>query len=148
MPFIIMWKNHVPASQTDSTTVIAAMDLFPSLCQILNINPPEKLDGKDKSEALLGNPVDVIQPIMWEYSSNPGGSIKPGNAAYISPNLAIREGDWKLLINTDSTGAQLYNLRTDPGERTNLVDPEAQKAEMLAREVLTWRRSMPVAIPD
>ena len=110
MPFIIMWKNHIPSSQIDSTTVMAAMDLFPSLCSVLNIDYPDNLDGTDKSAALLGNPVTGTQPIMWEYSSNPGGSIKPGNDEFISPNLAIREGDWKLLINADSTGAQLYNL--------------------------------------
>ena len=148
MPFIIMWKNHIPSSQTNSTTVMAAMDLFPSLCSVLNIDYPDNLDGTDKSTALLGNPVNGTQPIMWEYSSNPGGSIKPGNDEFISPNLAIREGDWKLLINADSTGAQLYNLKTDPGEKNNLVDKETLKAKMLAKKVISWRRSMPVSIPE
>ena len=148
MPFIIMWKDHIPTSRTDSTTVMAAMDLFPSLCSVLNIDYPGNLDGTDKSAALLGDPIEVKQPIMWEYSSNPGGSIKPGNKEFISPNLAIREGDWKLLINADSTGAQLYNLRTDPGEKNNLVDQEKTIAEKLAKQIISWRRSMPVSIPE
>lgn len=147
MPFIIQWEGHIPASATDSTTVMAAMDLFPSLCSILGIEYPENLDGTDKSEALLGTPVDVTQPLMWEYSSNPGGSIQPGNLAFRSPNLAIREGDWKLLINADSTDIMLYNLKNDPGEKLNLADQHAELVREMAAKVLSWRRTMPVDIP-
>jgi arylsulfatase A-like enzyme len=85
---------------------------------------------------------------MWEYSSNPGGSIQPANSAFRSPNLAIREGDWKLLINADSTGAQLYNLKNDPGERNNLIKENKSVAENLAKKVIGWRKSMPVEIPQ
>lgn len=148
MPFIIQWKGHTPAAATDSTTVLAAMDLFPSLCSLLGIKYPEKLDGTDKSEALIGTPVKVTQPLMWEYASNPGGSILPGNEDFISPNLAIREGDWKLLINADSTGAQLYNLKNDPSERNNLIKENKSVAENLAKKVIGWRKSMPVEIPQ
>lgn len=148
MPFIIRWEGHIPAAATDSTTVLAAMDLFPSLCSLLGIKYPENLDGTDKSEALLGNPVKVTQPLMWEYASNPGGSILPGNRDFISPNLAIREGDWKLLINADSTGAQLYNLKNDPGETNNIVGENKSVAENLAKKVIGWRKSMPVEIPQ
>lgn len=148
VPFIIQWKGHIPAFETDSTTIITAMDLFPSLCSILNIEYPDILDGTDKSAALLGKPIDVKDPVMWEYSSNPGGSIQPGNKEYISPNLAIREGDWKLLINTDSTNAQLFNLKNDPGEKNNLIDQNLPVAEKLAEKIISWRKSMPVAIPE
>jgi len=148
MPFIIQWRGRITASQTDSTTLISAMDLFPSLCSILGITYPENLDGTDKSTALLGTPVDVTQPLMWEYSSNPGGSIQPGNSAFRSPNLAIREGDWKLLINADSTEAQLYNVKNDPGERENLIEENKSVAESLAKKVIEWRKSMPVEIPQ
>ena len=148
MPFIIMWKGHITAKQTDNSTVMAAMDLFPSLCSILGIEYPENLDGTDKSQALLGTPMQIEAPIMWEYSSNPGGSIKPGDKNFISPNLAIRQGDWKLLINADSTGARLYNLKNDTGEQNDLVSEESVRAAMMAEKVIKWRRSMPVAIPE
>jgi len=85
---------------------------------------------------------------MWKYSSNPDGSIKPGKEENISQNLAIREGDWKLLINTDSTDVMLFNLKNDPGETNNLVEKKSQKAQNMAAKVLAWRRSMPVEIPQ
>ena len=38
-----------------------------------------------------------------------------------SPNLALRDGKWKLLINADATGAELYDLADDPNESQNLA---------------------------
>ena len=143
MPFMIQWKGHIQSSKTDSTTIIAAMDLFPSLCTILKIDYPDHLDGTDKSAALLGNPIYVTRPVMWEYASNPGGSILPGNKDFISPNLAIREGDWKLLINADSTDIELYNLKQDHAEAHNLKDDHPDLVRKLSKQVLDWRSSLP-----
>ena len=59
MPFIISWQGKIPENQTDSTTILAAMDLFPSICSMLDIEYPNDIDGTDKSVALLGNPLEV-----------------------------------------------------------------------------------------
>jgi arylsulfatase A-like enzyme len=147
MPFIISWNRKIPENRIDSTTILSAIDLFPSICSMLDIDYPADIDGSDKSAAFLGKPLDVKQPIMWEYSSNPGGSILPGDSLFRSPNLAIREGDWKLLINTDSTNIKLFNLKKDPGEKLNLSKKNTELAWDMASKVLTWRRSMPVDIP-
>ena len=86
------------------------------------------------------------EPVMWEYASNPGGSIQPGNGAFISPNLAIREGGWKLLINADHSDPQLFNLTDDPGEQHNLAGNEPEKVTEMAEKVIAWRKSMPVEV--
>jgi len=147
-PLIVFWKGHVPERKTDQTTILAAMDLFPSICSMLNIEYPGNLDGTDKSKALLGEPMEKTPPVMWEYASNPGGSIAPGNKDNKSPNLAIREGDWKLLINTDESDAQLFNLKTDPGEKNNLADEEKKITRKLSEKVIAWRKSMPVELAE
>lgn len=144
MPFIIQWKGKIPAGKIDTTSVVVAFDLFPSICSILGIEIPENLDGVDKSQALLGNPVEMTAPIMWEYASNPGGSIQPGNTDFHSPNLAIRDGDWKLLINADYSNPQLFNLKNDPGEKNNLAESEEDIVKVLADNVIAWRKKMPV----
>jgi arylsulfatase A-like enzyme len=147
MPFIVSWKGHIPEGATDNKTIIAATDLFPSICSIIGVEWPEDLDGRDKSLALLGTPMDVKDPIMWEYNSYPGDNIlQPGNPDFISPNLAMREGKWKLLINADSTDAQLFNLDIDPEETKNLVGQEPELARDMATRLIAWRRTMPVAI--
>ena len=147
MPFIAQWAGHIQKGSTDSTTVMSAIDLYPTICSLLGIAFPENLDGTDKSPALLGRPMGNTPPVMWEYGSAPHGSIKPGNSDYISPNLAIRNGDWKLLINADSTNIQLFNLKNDPGETTNLADQNQPIVKELSEKVIQWRKAMPVEIP-
>ena len=160
MPFIMRWDARIPSGIKDSTSIVTAMDLYPSLCSIIGIEYPDNLDGIDKSGSLMGEPLETNYPVVWEYSSNPGGSIKPGeswnidgslkpkNKDFHSPNLAIREGDWKLLINTDLTDQQLYNLKNDPGETTNLAESEKEIASELTEKVIAWRKTMPVEIPE
>lgn len=143
-PLIAVWPDQIPAGMVDSTTVIAAFDLFPSICQMLGMSLSSDLDGTDKSSAFLGTPLTNVPAIYWEYASNPGGSIQPGNPVNRSPNLAIREGDWKLLINTDGTNAQLYHLKTDPGEHNNLAEREGERTKKLTDAVMSWRQHMPL----
>jgi hypothetical protein len=46
-----------------------------------------------------------------------------------SPNVAVRDGKWKLLVNADGTGAELYDLAADPKEAKDLA--------------VGWRKSLP-----
>ena len=148
MPFIVRWDGQVPEGEKDQKTVMAAMDLLPTICSLTGTPLPEGVrpDGCDMSQAILGKPMDRAEPVMWEYASAPGGSIQPAKEAYRSPSLAIRQGKWKLLINADSTDLELYNLYTDPREQNSLVEQKQQLAGELAEKVLNWRRSMPVEI--
>jgi len=146
VPFIIRWPSKIPKGLTDSLTLLVEFDIFPSLCSMINIPVPEDLDGTNKSKALLGKPIKRSPAVMWEYASNKGGNIMPGNPDYISPTLVIRENQWKLGINTDSTDIQIYNLTEDPGETKNLVNKEKKVAQKLASKVLNWRRSLPVPL--
>ncbi|WP_319479745.1 sulfatase-like hydrolase/transferase [uncultured Draconibacterium sp.] len=147
-PFFVYWKGHFPAGVVDDTSVLSAIDIFPSLCSVLGIKTPDNLDGTDKSQSFRGVKMEDTPAVMWEYASNPGGSILPGDKNNISPNLAIRKGDWKLLVNVDGTEAQLYNIKTDPQEKVNRIDEEKELAQELQTQLLSWRNSMPVAIPQ
>jgi len=148
MPFIISWPGHIEPGNTDQQTVMSAIDIYPSLCSLLGINYPDNLDGEDLSNSFFGTAKERNNPVFWEYGSCKGGSIEPGNEDFISPNLAIREGRWKLLIDADSTNAQLYDLINDPGERENISGSNPDIARDMANKILKWRRSMPVMIGE
>jgi hypothetical protein len=57
--------------------------------------------------------------------------------------VAVRDGDWKLLVNADGTGAELYDLSADPKEATNRAAAEAEVARRLTEAALKWRKSLP-----
>jgi arylsulfatase A-like enzyme len=144
MPFIVRWPGHVPAGRVDDQTVLAATDLFPSLCAIVGIPLPPGVafDGEDLSAVLTGSPTTRTRTLFWEYGRNTNAFNFPEGKDR-SPNVALREGDWKFLVNADGSDAQLYNLRDDPKETVNVADQRPDIARRLQEKALAWRKSLP-----
>ena len=148
LPCIVRWPSHTPANQTDNTTVLSAIDFFPTLCSIAGAPLPKDviLDGQDLSTALLGHPTPRKSPLFWEYGRNPHNFLYPSGKDR-SPSLATRDGHWKVLINPDSTGLELYDLSTDPAETHDLSQEKPQLANQLASTLLLWWKSLPTLPP-
>ncbi len=144
MPFIVRWPGHVPAGRVDTETGLSAVDLFPSLCKVAGVQPPAEAvaDGEDLTAALLGRPGTRSKTIFWEYGRNTNSFSFP-NGRDRSPNLALRQKDWKLLVNADGSGTELYNLATDPKETRNLAAEEPVVAARLRELLLGWRKTLP-----
>jgi arylsulfatase A-like enzyme len=130
----------------DERSVVAAIDLSPTFCRLARVEVPadERLDGIDRSEVLLGHPSARAEPIFWQYGA-PHAKLKPGHAEFQSPNFAMREGSWKLLVNPDGSDSQLYELEGDPGEQTNLLVAEAARAKRMQTQVGKWARAVGLA---
>jgi arylsulfatase A-like enzyme len=151
LPFAARWPGTIPAGKTDSTTVLAAVDLFPTFCKLAGALLPKdmKPDGEDRAAALLGTPAEKrAKPLFWEYGRNNKSFAYPNvkNGAREgdhSPNVAVLDGNWKLLVNADGGGAELYDLATDRAEAKNLADENTETAERLRKLAVEWRKSLP-----
>jgi arylsulfatase A-like enzyme len=144
MPFIVRWPGRTPAGSVDDQTVFAAVDLFPSLGKLAGATLPSGVvfDGEEMSDALLGKSGRRTRPLFWEYGRNDKSFAYPQGDAR-SPNVALRAGNWKLLVNADGSGAELYDLAADKNEATNLASEKADLVKRLADAALTWRKSLP-----
>jgi arylsulfatase A-like enzyme len=80
---------------------------------------------------------------MWEYGRNDKSFSYPGEPKNRSPQLAVRAGRWKLIVNADGAQRELYDLETDPQETTNLATSQHEVANQLSDQVLKWRNSLP-----
>jgi arylsulfatase A-like enzyme len=143
MPCIVRWPARIPAGIVDALTISGAVDLLPTICALAGVAAPKDvaLDGEDLSAAWRGTPVRRTKPLFWEYGRNQG-FIKPQEVDR-SPNVAMRDGKWKLLINADGTDTQLYDLEADPNESNNLAEMRPAIAGKLGAQALAWRRSLP-----
>ena len=122
---------------------MASIDFFPTFCKIADIPLPQvDFDGEDKSDALLGKPQVRKKPIFWEYGRE-GFYLQPGLKRDPSPNLAVRDGNWKLLINADGTGVELYDLKLDRTESANLAEKKKKVTARLSKALLEWRKQLP-----
>ena len=151
-PLVIRWPGFVPAS-VNETTVVAAVDFFPTFCSLAGVTAPSgvKFDGEDLSAVWKGTRKPRTAPLLWEYGRKPPldgpGKIRafpyPNEPGAKSPNVAIRDGDWKLLVNADGTVAELYHLATDRDESHNLAAEKPEIAKQLTDAALAWRKSLP-----
>ena len=147
-PFFVRWPGHVPAGKVNASTVVASVDLFPSLCKLAGVSTPDELkaDGEDMSDAWLGAEVKRTKPLHWEYARN-ATYLRPKLPNDRSPNVAIRDGNWKLLVQDDGTGVELYDLSADSKESSNVAAQNPDVAARLQASALAWRKSLPKIQP-
>lgn len=142
-PFMARWLGKIKPNTTNDSSVISSVDFLPTILKITGIQTNKtKGDGENISASLFGKSFTRKAPLFWEYGRNEY-YLKPGNPRFVSPNLAIREGNWKLLINDDSTRTELYNLKDDVAENNNVADANPALVKRLSDLLLQWRRSLP-----
>lgn len=137
---LVRWPGRVPAGKVDATSVVSSVDLLPTVCKLAGVDVPADVncDGEDVSDILLGRPRERTKPIHWEwlfriFNEEP----------YQSPQLAVRDGKWKLLLNPDRSRVELYDIPTDPSETKNLAAEHPDVVDRLAAKAVAWQKSLP-----
>ena len=146
VPFIVRWPKRIPSGRVEDASMIAGVDLLPTFCRLAEVELPpsvsQPLDGEDVSDILLGASRPRHKPLYWENRFYYyGGTNDP--VIHRSPILAIREGDWKLLMNPDGSRKELYHIPHDPSEVNNMMDVQRNLGERLAQQLSQWFASMP-----
>lgn len=139
-PLIIKYPNNMKEGYVDTKSVITAVDFLPTICELTNtkIKDFSSLDGEDVSEVFYGNEVTRNKPIMWEVRFPIYGRVNDK-----SPRLAIRDGNWKLLMNPDESRIELYDITRDPGEVDNVLYENPKIAERLKNQLIEWQSQLP-----
>lgn len=141
VPWMIQWKGHIPAGQVDDRPVIQ-LDILPTALAAVGVDvkPEWKLDGVNLLPYIMGEKKGMPhEELYWRF----GGQF------------AIRKGDWKLVkapngglrageLQGKATveNAQLYNLATDLGEKTDLAAKEPDKVKELAAAWEKWNAEL------
>jgi hypothetical protein len=71
-----------------------------------------------------------------------------GEPFHHSPMLAIREGDWKLLLNPDRSRVELYEMKTDLTQLNNVAEHHQDIVSRLGEKVLAWQKELPPGPTD
>ena len=144
LPLVARWPGLVPTGRVDDTTVITAVDILPTLARIAQAElPPDYAgDGQDLSDAILRQPVVRSKPIFWEYGRNDQSFVYP-KGKHRSPNVAMRDGPWKLLIDADGSDLELYDVVADPNEEHEVAAAHPEIAARMKEQALSWRKSLP-----
>ncbi len=135
--------DKAKAGSVNTTSIFAAFDLAPSLLSIAKIEAKDiAFDGEDISSALLGqNDASRAAPIFWRRP--PDRKTVSDKLPERLPDLAMRDGNWKLLCDYDGTKPQLYDLAKDRAETTNLTPQHPEIVSRMTQALLAWHQSMP-----
>lgn len=116
------WPGTVPAGRvTDGPW--AFWDLLPTFAELAGAKLPDSYqpDGQSLVQFLKGAEAPKREYFYWELHEKWPGS-----------NQAIRWGDWKAVRPKPGAPVELYNLKKDLGETTNLA---GQHPELVAKAV-------------
>ena len=147
VPFVMAWPGHIKGGQVDDR-VVSSLDIAPTAAAMAGGTMPKGSDGVDLIPYLTGKNAGPPNPTLYWRSG---------------VNFAIRDGDWKMwLVNradpseTAATGSSvtrdgveakmsplgyftmLYNLKDDPGEKTNLAGSRSDVVAGLKAKIEAW----------
>ncbi|MGQ8338932.1 sulfatase-like hydrolase/transferase [Sunxiuqinia sp. A32] len=143
-PFIVWWPSQIDQTKNGSVnekTVMAAIDLPLTFMEVAGATPDPgvEYDGQSMLEAIKGEKEILREkPLFWIRPPD-----RPGYDGENNPDLAIRLGDFKLLMDVDGSNVQLYNLMKDVSESNNLVEEMPEKAVELKKQLVQWYNQYP-----
>ena len=140
VPMCAVWPGKI-APGSKASRLAMTMDLLPTICAAAGAKFTHAIEGRSILPTLLGKdqpPEDRF--LFWVRLE--GGHYK-GKVYH-----AARYGDWKLTQNNAREPFRLYNLKDDPGEKTDLgkghpkynVLHDALAAHIAKASKVPWRR--------
>ncbi len=130
-PLLVRWPAVIKAG-TLCTNTVSSIDYFPTFCELAGVSVTNKIDGISLVPLLKQTGNLTSREIYWHYPhySNQGGR----------PGAAIMDGDFKLIEWYETGRWELYNVKNDPSERTNIVSQRREKAVQMQVKLDQWRR--------
>lgn len=128
VPFMLRWPAQIkPGSRSDYEGL--NFDLFPTFLELAGLTPSPELDAVSLVPILKGGTMTTPREL---YFVRREGSRVYGGKSY----EAIIRGEWKLMQNDPYSPMELYNLKNDPQEKTNV----AAKAPKVFNDLATALR--------
>ncbi len=129
VPLVVIWPGVVKAGSS-SETVVSSIDYYPTILEMLGLDPKPGVafDGVSIVPALKGGTLQR-EAVFCHF---PHAGVEPARF----PATSVRQGDWKLIrIWCDGPNQanrfELYNLKDDVGETTNLAEAMPEKVAEL-----------------
>jgi arylsulfatase A-like enzyme len=167
-PFLVRWPGKIKPASRNQTPVIN-VDLFPTFLAAAGISKPDglTLDGESLLPLFESKGELKRQSIYWHFPGYLDTPVIRGRKSDIAlgfrsrPVSVIRKGDWKLHLfheewqldggreNLPANHAvELYNLKSDEGERHDRSATETAKRDELLEDLLRWIKQTGAFLPS
>lgn len=123
-------------------SVFAAIDLAPTLLTLAGVKGVSDVgfDGEALPGVLTGRAdTSRRQPLFFRRPPDRDAFYGDNDL----PDLAMREGNWKLLCEYDGSDTELFDLGNDPSETKNVASDHSELVGRLTKQLVAWHESMP-----
>jgi arylsulfatase A-like enzyme len=137
VPALIRWPGKVKPGSISDTPIISP-DFYPTVLEAagVKVGPRQVVDGLSLVPLLTGAAPLKRPALYWHFPH-----CDPG------PYSAVRRGGLKLIEFIGDGRYELYNLREDKEEKTNLAGRMPTKLASLRRDLARWRESVGAQMP-
>ena len=143
VPFIARWPGKIPSDRVDKKSILSAVDLLPTFCDVAGVELPDDYqpDGISQINALMGNGMTMREkPLFWKFNSPwPAQASRPHH--WIS--YAVVENQWKMVTNRDQSHVELYDILSDPFEKKDLSQSRRPTVNHLTTTLNQWVSTLP-----
>ncbi|GAA5222023.1 sulfatase [Membranihabitans marinus] len=153
VPLLFSWPGKIPEN-TISDQTVSQLDLYPTIVNLAKLTLPNNkiLDGQDISPILLGQSMTLDRGLFWHFpiylEAYAGREDEARDTLFRTrPGTTMRWGDWKLHRYYEYDEYELYNLKSDPGERNNLIDLEKEVGQKLKNKMQAWLTTYDAPLP-
>ncbi len=147
VPFLVRWPGVIKPGTTCDEPAIH-VDLFPTLMELGRAKAPPKqvLDGESLVPLFRDPRAKLKRDALYVHFP---GYLEGGGPGQwrTTPVGSIRKGDYKLLEFFEDGRLELYNLKDDPGEKSNLAEKMPARTRELQTQLAAWRKNLKAAMP-
>jgi uncharacterized sulfatase len=143
---LVAWAPGLMPESAQGTrnaeSIFSAVDLVPSLLEIAGVEGPDNTiyDGENLADTLLGKgTASRSAPLFFRRPPDRATFRHYQNL----PDLAVRDGKWKLYCNYEGKEVVLIDLEADPSEENNVAADHADLVANLKAQLLAWNEGMP-----
>jgi choline-sulfatase len=143
VPLLVSWPGHVPPGRRIPGPV-ELVDVAPTLLRLLGMDVPRAFRGVSLAEGLLGedkgpgfDPRRMVFMQRREYGMHLVDGIRVDGEKF-----AVRAGRFKYIEAEQEGTRELFDLRADPKEATNLAKQNAREADRLSTAIRAWRTAL------
>ena len=139
-PWIVKWPGMTKPGSTCDVPVMNT-DILPTVLEACGLpaKPDLHKDGVSFASLLRGDAKPVHEALFWHFPHY--GNHGSG------PCSSVRVGDWKLIEWLEDESAELFNLATDPAEKTDVAAQQPDRAKDLRERLHAWRKETSANMP-
>ncbi len=149
-PMFVYWEGKVKAG-TRNATPVTNLDFYPTIVEVAGINIPEGkiLDGESLVPLIKGSGSLSERSLFWHFPIylEQGNKETQDSLFRTRPGSAIRMGDWKLIEYFEDGDLELYNIKDDISESTDLSLNNTEELQELYEILNIWRQQVNAPVP-